>query len=127
MTTPDIEAIKKRTEAATEGPWKTHLVDDTSIVTEDGTDVCTTCDSTQAEREDGYNVEYERMEADAQFIAHARSDIPALLSYIDTLKAEHEAELLEFSEFARKRVGDDLMSMTPKEALASYRAQKEKK
>lgn len=87
MTDQKIEEIRARAEKATPGPWKTHLVDDTSVVTEDGTDVCTTCDSSQAEREDGYNVEYERMEADAAFIAHVREDIPYLLAELDRLKA----------------------------------------
>jgi hypothetical protein len=80
LTAQALREIEERAEKATPGPWKTHLVDDTSVVTEDGADVCATCDSSQAEREDGYNVEYERMEADAAFIAHARTDIPALIA-----------------------------------------------
>ena len=101
MTDKEVEEIRARCDKATEGPWKTHLVDDTSIVTEDGTDVCTTCDSSQAEREDGYNVEYERMEADADFIAHARTDIPALLAEVTRLtavEAELRAELAKYHD-----------------------------
>lgn len=85
LNAKDIAAIRERCEKATEGPWKTHLVDDTSVVSLTGTDSCTTCDSSQAEREDGYNIEYERMETGATFIAHARTDIPALLADRDRL------------------------------------------
>ena len=66
-----IEEIRKALEGATPGPWTTHVVDDTAIVAANGVDVGTTCDSAKAEREDAYNNEYERMEADARFIALA--------------------------------------------------------
>lgn len=86
--TPEREQeIRERVARATEGPWNTHLVDDTCVVSADGTEVCTTCDSSQTERDDGYNIEYERMEKDAAFIAHARQDIPDLLAEIDRLNA----------------------------------------
>ncbi len=61
--------LRKILDEATPGPWKTHLVDDTTIIATDGTDVATTCDSANVERSDAYNVEYERMEADARLIA----------------------------------------------------------
>lgn len=67
----DLKHIIALAEAATPGPWKQHLVDETTIVSETAIEIGTTCDSSQAERDDGYNVEYERMEADAAFIAAA--------------------------------------------------------
>lgn len=61
--------LEKLLAGATPGPWHTHMVDETSIVGPDGSDVATTCDSGNTERSDAYNVEYERMEADARLIA----------------------------------------------------------
>ncbi len=58
---------------------QTHLVDDTTIIATDGTDVATTCDSANVERSDAYNVEYERMEADARLIALAPQLAAALI------------------------------------------------
>ncbi len=71
--------LEKLLAEATPGPWHTHMVDDTSIIGPDGTDVATTCDSSNVERSDAYNVEYERMEADARLIALAPSLAAALL------------------------------------------------
>lgn len=91
--------LRELAKAATPGPWKTHLVDDTTVIGPDGVDVCTTCDSSQAEREDGYNVEYERMEADAAFIAAANpAAISALYAELDearcsALRAENTLKL----------------------------------
>jgi hypothetical protein len=75
----DIDAIRARAEAATEGPWE---FDDIDIVIESGRDVST------------YNVVLRVMSggtvaggiADAKFIAHSRTDIPTLL---DALESTH--------------------------------------
>jgi hypothetical protein len=77
--------LRKILDEATPGPWKTHLVDDTTIIATDGTDVATTCDSANVERSDAYNVEYERMEADARLIALAPQLAAALIKAEDAL------------------------------------------
>ena len=99
MTPQELDAIEARAAKATKGPWETHLVDDTTIVS-DNCEIGTTCDSSNTERDDGYNIEYERMEADADFIAHARQDIPDLLAALTAAKAENEVLRLlqEFAE-----------------------------
>jgi hypothetical protein len=79
--------LRKAAEAATPGPWKTHLIDDTTIVS-DRVDVATTCDSSNVERSDSYNNDFERMEADAAYIAAANPQaILALLDERDALTA----------------------------------------
>lgn len=79
--------LRKAAEAATPGPWKTHLVDDTCVVA-DSVDVATTCDSSNVERSDSYNNDFERMEADAAYIAAANPQaILALLDERDALTA----------------------------------------
>ena len=77
--------LRKILDEATPGPWKTHLVDDTTIIATDGTDVATTCDSANVERSDAYNVEYERMEADARLIVLAPQLAAALIKAEEAL------------------------------------------
>lgn len=83
--TLDIDAIEALAGKATKGPWKTHTVDDTCIMS-DQYDVATTCDSSNAECAEGYNVEYERMETDAAFIAASREVVPALIAEVRRLR-----------------------------------------
>jgi TRAP-type mannitol/chloroaromatic compound transport system substrate-binding protein len=109
--------LRKAAEAATPGPWKTHLIDDTTIVS-DRVDVATTCDSSNVERSDSYNNDFERMEADAAYIAAANPQaILALLDERDALTARVaalEAEnkklretLKPFAEEAQKYKPDE--------------------
>lgn len=80
-----IEELRGLLAKATPGPWSTHLVDDTTIISPTR-EVATTCDSVQAEREDGYNIEYEQMEADAALIVAMRSALPDLLDAAERLE-----------------------------------------
>lgn len=83
----DLDQLRKDREAGTKGPWKTHLVDDTSIVSNDGIDVATTCDSSNVEREDAYNIEYERMEADARRIARVPEMEDTIIAQAERIEA----------------------------------------
>lgn len=85
---PDLDAIRARCEAATRGPWRV----DGSTYDED-------CNEHLAPYGlEGPNErliwssgggEYAHPDmATAQFIAHARTDIPALLAYVEELEAE---------------------------------------
>ncbi len=69
ITDQKLDELQALCEAATPGPWITHLVDDTTVVVPNGIDVCSTCLESEVERDDSYNIHYERMEADAAFIA----------------------------------------------------------
>jgi hypothetical protein len=78
----DLDAIEARVEAATEGPW--FKVNDT--------DVCWSANGTHPEvavclRTEDVGV-VQSHEANADFIAHARTDIPALVA---ELRAAREA------------------------------------
>jgi len=73
---PDIDAIEARVNAAVPGPW---TVDERANM---GFDIDPT--------EPGIRGQFERL-ADAEFVAHAREDIPALLTYICALGAERDA------------------------------------
>ena len=70
LSEKEIEAIRKRAEMATEGPWQKDGAID--IHSPNGTEV--------AAAWGGY--------ADQEFIAHAREDIPKLLAEIERLRTE---------------------------------------
>ncbi|MDN9011088.1 hypothetical protein QZ287_13680 [Brevibacillus laterosporus] len=72
MTREEIEAIRKRAEKATEGPWR---VVPGKMVCFDIYDVYDKLDRSLIHREE-----------DAKFIAHAREDIPKLLAEIERLQ-----------------------------------------
>ena len=91
--------LRKILDEATPGPWKTHLVDDTTIIATDGTDVATTCDSANVERSDAYNVEYERMEANARLIALAPDLAAALIKAEEALRPFAEIGISENPEY----------------------------
>ena len=83
ITREQIKELRGLLTKATKGPWSTHLVDDTTIISPER-EVATTCDSSQTEREDGYNIEYEQMEIDAALIVTMRNALPALLDIAET-------------------------------------------
>ena len=88
---PDLEAIKARAAAATEGPWEW---DDPTIgqhwsrpepwatVVDDEVNCGGYCY--------GGSSSPIKSDADGQFIAHAREDIPALVAEVERLREERE-------------------------------------
>lgn len=95
MTRPDIEAIKARADAATEGPWVWHGEDDFQPMRLDSAEqIVLSCDFSMS----GYGtridvwIELETLE-DRAFIAHARTDIPDLLAYVAELSKERDDDV----------------------------------
>jgi hypothetical protein len=76
LTSEEIEAIKARCEQATAGPWKSYIEKREKI---SGSDFI------QTAGEDFYLTG--ATEADQDFIAHARQDIPRLIAEIERLRA----------------------------------------
>lgn len=79
MSRPDVEAIEGRAEAATDGPWAS--VDEwVSGIGADRTFTMIEAPSRYVSRDvsNGW---------DADFIAHAREDVPALIAYVRELEA----------------------------------------
>jgi hypothetical protein len=75
MTREEHEAIKRRCEAATPGPWKSipfggedGYPDEHLVLFPDGEDASVL------------------MEPEAEFIAHARTDVPALVAEVEKLR-----------------------------------------
>ncbi|WP_060210221.1 hypothetical protein [Sporosarcina koreensis] len=96
LTQEQLEAIRERAEAATEGPWKNF--DGGYIV--GGSEIAVGEVVAEAERD-----------ADAEFIAHAREDIPALLAEVERMQKiineweqSTQQQLLEETQRIRKEL-----------------------
>ena len=72
MATPDLEAIRRRVDAATPGPWARH-----------GADVHADAGGVLFTGRDGSSEVRRQADLDAEFVAHARADILALLARVD--------------------------------------------
>lgn len=82
MDDQTLDAIRQRVEAATEGPWR-----------REGDSFVSTATIDQWGHEVSYLVEVcgGFGPADADFIAHARADVPALLAEVESLRTERDA------------------------------------
>lgn len=101
MTPEQLAEIKARCEAATEGPWEIYVPKQSNgwarlVPSGDREHDIMTCYSCV------YPLDMDKNNAD--FIAHARQDIPALLEYIATL-SEEVAKLTARAEKAEKQDG----------------------
>ena len=99
MTRPDLDAIRARCDAATPGPWKAvaywHDGPMSDVMSPSGEPFCcVSFEKPDAALED----------ATAQFIAAARTDIPALLAYIDELERDLLNERATFESCNRARM-----------------------
>lgn len=81
-----MEAMAK----ATPGPWKTHLVDDTSVINCDGNPVCETCAEGGVDADTDYELNWEEREATAAFIIAARNNIASVAACVADLEAERD-------------------------------------
>ncbi len=112
MRDDELDAIRRRADAATPGPWQVSFVDDTyamnlvAITTgeihEDWPrDSEKVVAATLVQGPERYvSISDGRWDANAEFIAHARDDIPRLLGEIAQLQTElrghvHESRTLE--------------------------------
>ena len=80
MDTQELQAIRERAEAATPGPWKHKKTYISTITTEPESDDFIVWGDGGVDKE-----------TDAEFIAHARTDIPALLDALAAVTAERDA------------------------------------
>ena len=101
MSGLDLVAIRKRAEAATPGPWYVRLLDDdwamnlTAVSTQPGADgheqwpefdESTMVAATLVQHPRYVDVTDEHWDENADFIAHARQDIPALVAEVEGLR-----------------------------------------
>lgn len=106
MTPEERQAIRERAEAATPGPWHAgpSYYEGPLVSYVAGAHVSVHPEASD-DRQEGV--------ADAEFIAHARSDVPALLDDIDRLEAEKaELEAEQDALVERLRTTGDRCSCT---------------
>ncbi len=72
--------------AATPAPWATHLVDDTTVVANDGTTIAETFPDGGVDDDVDFHAPVEQMERDAAFIVAARNHIPELIAECERLR-----------------------------------------
>lgn len=88
-----LEEIKERTEKASEGPWirygnRMTLGDYKfiSIGTQEEPFIHVSCGHKDSKDDKFYSISFK----DADFIAHSRTDIPALIAEVEKLKSDNE-------------------------------------
>ena len=80
MSAPDLNAIRARAAAATKGPWEVERWEDF------GGSPSYSIPGAERFREYRNSIECGEDEATAEFIAHARQDIPALCDEVEQLR-----------------------------------------
>jgi hypothetical protein len=85
LSKPEREAIRAREQAATPGPWA--VAHELNVIASDGYSAFGL--SSSHPLKDG-STAHQRNKANALFAAHAREDVPYLLSALDEAEAENE-------------------------------------
>lgn len=95
----DLAAIRARAEAATEGPWETEESHGFNIWRQEGENVTKVYWKPGIQSRD-----------DMEFIAAARTDVPALLQHIDNLTAKLATARADAMEVACRAVCEECRS-----------------
>jgi hypothetical protein len=105
MTASQLEAIRVRVRQASDGPWTVRRIPN-SFPSQAGDRYTHPCVRGFRVPRRIYDLAWQQCEADAEFIAHARMDVPSLIEEIEALRATLReckraiAELLESGEGA---------------------------
>ncbi len=99
----NFEKLKMLERGASKAPWRTHLVDDTSIIDANRNPVASTFPDGGVDDDVDFHAPVEQMERDAAFIVAARNHIPELIVERERLR---EA-LRPFARVAEHDIGDD--------------------
>ena len=75
---------------ATKLPYRQHLVDDTTIIAVDGTEIACTFPQGGIDDDVDFATDVEQKERDAAFLAAAANTLPAALDENERLRAENE-------------------------------------
>jgi len=91
----DLDAIEARAQAATEGPWHVDDEEQTVRAREYAGEIV-------YDRSPEYSSEWAKFKPTAEFIAHARTDVPALLALVREQRDQLD-RVLELAYWAGKR------------------------
>jgi hypothetical protein len=94
LTQEEIEAIRKRAEAATPGPWVVGAVPDVVFVETNQSELIL---EKESDKTQDYNT--------AEFIAHAREDVPKLVAEIERLRKLAHEILEDYDNAERNLIG----------------------
>ncbi len=108
FTTARIAELRALAEKATLGPWRQHLVDDTTIIDATGEFVASTFPEGGMDDDIDYATDTEQREHSAAFIAAARTELPAALDDIERLRAENERLREALAPFDRVLTDDNI-------------------
>jgi hypothetical protein len=86
MTSAQLEAIRTRMKNASDGPWSVRRIPNT-FASHAGDRYTHPCVRGFRVPRRIYDLAWQQVEADAEFIAHARNDIPVLLEEIEHLRS----------------------------------------
>ena len=86
--TSQLDAIKARAEAATEGPWRVRTDYIPGVIEVEGPTAS-----------NDYVAELSADKADLEFIAHSRADIPALVAAIESVLVMHKPEATGYGDW----------------------------
>ncbi len=82
----NFEKLKMLERGASKAPWRTHLVDDTSIIDANRNPVASTFPVGGVDDDVDFHAPVEQMERDAAFIVAARNHIPELIVECERLR-----------------------------------------
>lgn len=133
LTGEELARIRGRAEAATPGPWVTRPVSELWDGDYEGSNGCNLWLATEWKGAKGPNLGADEMlNQDAEFTAHARTDIPRLLDELAAARKENErlrllvSHLLPSAEWELKQWGEgnnfDPMSQYADEAWRTQEA-----
>jgi hypothetical protein len=88
VTPADIAAIRARLAAATPGPWRVHSRGDVALIDPRQWPAWAVADDPDGGEDDFERLVAEATAADADLIAHAPTDLAALLDEVERLRAQ---------------------------------------
>lgn len=102
MTSLELQALRARLRAASSGPWSVQRIPN-SFDSHAGDRFTHPCVRGFRVPRRLYNLAWQQVEADAEFMAHARQDIPTLLEEVEHLKATIEECRVAVTDMRQRR------------------------
>ena len=108
---------------ATPAPWATHLVDDTTVIANDGTTIAETFPEGGRDADVDFFSPVERHEADACFIAAMRNAMPGLIDELDRIERDLAAARAENDKLRAALAQAQQLEPAARDVLAERRRQ----